>query len=63
VRGSRARASGPVGLLVAAVLLLTVACDEQGDEPGGEPACASPTAEPTGSGETAACDDTGGGGY
>jgi hypothetical protein len=59
VRGSRARASGPVGLLVAAVLLLTVACDEQG----GDPACASPTAEPTGSAETAACDDTGGPGY
>jgi hypothetical protein len=57
VRGSRAR--GPVRLLVAAVLLLTVACDEQG----GDPACASPTAEPTGSAETAACDDTGGPGY
>jgi hypothetical protein len=41
------------------VLLLTVACDEQG----GDPACASPTAERTGSAETAACDDTGGGGY
>jgi hypothetical protein len=57
VRGSRAR--GPVRLFVAAVLLLTVACDEQG----GDPACASPTAEPTGSAETAACDDTGGPGY
>ena len=60
MRGSWAWCSGTVGLLVAAVLMLgTVACGGES----ADPACASPTAEPTGSDAAATCDDTGGTGY